>query len=126
MKARALLKVLVLNDNPKACNQFDRFLTKEGCKVYIANNGEYALETLKNITIDIVLLNIMITGGMRYFKYIKKTYPDIPVIMITGINDEKASMKLMESGAFAYLSKPINFEYLHSLLISGVLYSIKY
>jgi DNA-binding response OmpR family regulator len=126
MKDMGLINVLVVNDNQKVCNQFERFLTNAGCKVYVVNDGGRALETLKSITIDIVLLNIMMQDGMRYFRYIKKSHPDIPVIMITGIKEEKASMKFMESGAFAYLSKPINFEYLQSLLISSFLYSTKY
>ena len=126
MKDMGLITVLVVNDNQKACNRFERFLTNAGCKVYVVNDGERALEILKNTTIDIVLLNVMMPDSMGYFRYIKKTCPDIPVIMTSGIKDEKVSMKFMESGAFAYLSQPINFEYLQSFLISSVLYGIKY
>ncbi|MDD5528997.1 MAG: response regulator [bacterium] len=126
MKDKGVIKVLVVNDNQKACNRFERFLTNAGCKVYVVNDGERALEVLKNITIDIVLLNVMMADSMGYLRYIKKTHSDIPVIMTNGGKDEKTSMKLMESGAFAYLSQPINFEHLQSFLISSILYNIKY
>lgn len=126
MKNRGVIKVLVVNDNQKACNRFKRFLANAGCKVYVVNDGERALEILKNTTIDIVLLNIMIADGMKHFKCIKKTYPEIPVIMTSGVKDERADMKFMDSGAFAYLPQPINFEHLQSFLMSSVLYNIKY
>jgi len=126
MKDRGVIKVLVVNDNQKACNRFKRFLTNAGCKVYVVNDGGSALEVLKNTTIDIVLLNIMIPDGMRYLKYIKKTHPEMPVIMTSGLKDARADIKFMDSGAFAYLSQPINFEHLQSFLMSSVLYNIKY
>jgi len=77
-----------------------------------AENGQVALEILSDNQVDLVLLDIMMpkVDGYEVLKHIKssKNLRQIPVIMITAIDDLDSTVKCIELGAEDYLLKPFN------------------
>ena len=55
-------KILIVDDEPSICEVLDKFFSKEGYEVSVANNGQDALEMFKKNEPDIVLLDIMLPG----------------------------------------------------------------
>ncbi len=106
-------KVLVVDDI--ASNRFIlvSHLKKQGISnITEAENGQQALEQLKTDKFDLVLLDVMMpeVDGYEVLEQMKedKNLRNIPVIMITALDDMDSTVKCIESGAADYLLKPFN------------------
>lgn len=106
-------KVLVVDDI--ASNRFIlvTHLKKQGIPTILqAENGREAIEKLKENPIDLVLLDVMMPelNGYEVLKLMKadKKLRNIPVIMITALDDMESTVKCIELGAEDYLPKPFN------------------
>jgi two-component system nitrogen regulation response regulator NtrX len=60
-------------------------------------------------------------NGIDTLKEIKKIDPDLPVIMVTGVTDEETAKSAVEQGAYDYVTKPIDFEYLNTTILIKLL-----
>ena len=91
-----------------------RFLRKEDFNVFGAYSGKQGLEIIEQNKIDVVVTDINMPGmdGIEVLKRAKNFYTDIEVIMVTGYRDEELSIKSLRSGAFDYITKPINLDQL--------------
>jgi DNA-binding NtrC family response regulator len=86
-------------------------LEEAGEKVVPAYNGRECLEILKKLDIDVVILDIKMPGmdGIQTLKEIKKGFPLVEVIMLTGHGTTETAVEGMKMGAFDYLLKPTDF-----------------
>lgn len=85
----------------------------------VANNGEAGLELVQKHTPDLVLLDIMMPGidGIETLKRIKAIAPDLPVAMVTAVYREEEAKRCFDAGAYEYITKPVDFEYLETALL---------
>jgi DNA-binding response OmpR family regulator len=85
----------------------------------VANSGEAGLELVQRHTPDLVLLDIMMPGidGIETLKRIKAIAPDLPVAMVTAVYSEEEAKRCFEWGAYEYITKPVDFEYLETALL---------
>ena len=111
-------RILIVDDDIEICNVLNRFLSKKGYEVYTALNGLSAINKVKEVRPHIVLLDIRMPGvdGIEVLKEIKKVDPAVGVIMVTGVTDEEEARKTLELGAYDYMTKPIDFNYLETVL----------
>lgn len=102
-------KVLVVEDEKKLLYTLTDFLTIQGYQVLQAEDGESALEQMREYMheIDIVLLDIMLPGinGYEVIKEIRKV-SSIPVIMLTAKAEVEDQVEGFECGADDYITKP--------------------
>ena len=103
------LKILIVDDEEIIRKEIGIFLRRKKFTVNEASTPSIAFEVLKNNEIDIVILDIRLPemDGLEVLKEIKKKYPDIEVIMITGHGDNETILQTMRNGAFDYFNKPI-------------------
>jgi len=105
-------KILVVDDNEMNRDLLSRRLKRQGHEVLIANDGFAALEILNSHRVDLVLLDIMMPNldGYQVLEKMKadKYLTDLPVIMITGVDELDSAVKCIEMGADDYLTKPFN------------------
>lgn len=110
--------ILIVDDEEPNRDILSRRLTKEGYTVAVAEGGKQALEMLRVERYDLVLLDIMMPGvdGYQVLKGIKseRLLHDIPVIMVTALNDEPTLKRCLELGAADYVGKPFELTYLKS------------
>ncbi len=116
-------KILCVDDEPINLMIIEVNLVAEGYEVYKASDGLSAIRMMKEIQPDLVLLDIMMPGmsGIETLKELKKIDPDIPVIMVTGVTDEAVAKSAIEFGAYDYVAKPINFDYLNTAILMKLL-----
>lgn len=102
-----MTKVLLVDDNPKYLNDA---LPYYGYDVHAATDGVQALKVLESNSFDIILLDIMMPNmnGWDTLKEIRKNpkTKNIPVIMITAVNDEQKMVAGLRNGADDYIIKP--------------------
>ena len=79
------MHILVVEDNKTIGNNIKRYLELEHHEVTRAENGLYAFEVLKHHDFDVIVLDLMLPGmdGITLCRNIRKTKPDIPIIMAT-------------------------------------------
>lgn len=103
---------LVIDDSAHHRDILERRLKKYDLNVYQAEDGEKGLEEVKKHKVDLILLDIMMPGlnGYQVLEILKndKTTSDIPVIMISAINEVDSIVKCIQNGADDYLSTPFN------------------
>ena len=106
------LNVLIVDDERDYLDTLKKRLEKRGLKITEIENGEEALEWLKCNFVDVVLLDVRMTGldGIQVLREIKKQYPLTEVIMLTGHASTEVAIEGMELGAFDYLMKPVDFD----------------
>jgi DNA-binding NarL/FixJ family response regulator len=93
--------------------------TKNDIKVIAeADNGMHLLNLIKNIEVDVILLDIQmpIMDGIATLPEIKKISPNTRVIMLTMVDDNSMITKLMELGANSYLTKTSDSEIIYEAI----------
>lgn len=116
-------RILVVDDEPEACNALKEFLSLKGYEVYTALDGPSALREIKSVGPQIVLLDMVMPGmdGIEVLKEIKKTDPQIGVIMVTVVTDEDKAKETIKLGAFDYITKPVDLNYLETVVMVKIL-----
>lgn len=113
-------KVLVVDDEPLIRVGLERLLAKEGYSPLCAGSGSEALDILgKEETLFLVLLDLKLPGaldGLAILKSIKKSRPELTVIMVSGQSEIHVAVEAMKLGATDYLEKPIDLTRLKNLL----------
>ena len=104
--------VLVVDDNEMNRDVLARHLERQGHGVAVAENGRQALEMVKTHSFDLVLLDILMPemNGYQVLQRLKSddTWRDIPVIMISALEDIDSVVRCIEIGAEDYLPKPFD------------------
>lgn len=114
--------ILVVDDDPKHLTFMGDRLTAEGHTVITASDGEEALRLIDHRRPNLVLLDIIMPemSGMEVLPAIKKDHPGLPVAMVTSVWDEKEGKRAFELGAFDYIMKPVNMDYLKLAVLTGL------
>ena len=103
-----LYKILVVDDEAPVRELLNDLLKKENCLTVTCENGQEALEILKQEKFDVVLLDIKLAGssGLDVLKNIRQQYAHLPVVMITGFGfDEELITKSKQLGCCGYIGK---------------------
>ncbi|HVT42916.1 MAG TPA: response regulator [Thermoanaerobaculia bacterium] len=104
--------VLVVDDNAVNRTMLARYLTREGHTSESAENGRIALEMIRNTSFDLILLDVEMPemDGYELLATLKDDdrLRDIPVIMISAIDEIENVVRCIEQGAEDYLPKPFN------------------
>jgi DNA-binding NtrC family response regulator len=114
MNAEARLDVLIVDDDPAIRRQLRGVLEDEGHSVAEADGGDRALETLAERRFHVVLLDLQMPGlhGLDALERIREEAPDVAVIVVTGESTLDYALKAGQRGAFDFVVKPPDPEYL--------------
>jgi DNA-binding NtrC family response regulator len=78
----------------------------------VAMSGEEALKSLEDEAPDVMVLDLRMPGidGLEVLKNVKKYYPEVQVVILTGHGSDKDREEAERLGAFDYLEKPVNID----------------
>ncbi len=127
MISKETIKVLLVEDNPADARLVSELLKEaKGVKFHVDNVDRLslAIETLSREPFDIVLLDLSLpdSAGLDTFTMIHRHFPQLPVIVSTGLRDEELAIKAVREGAQDYLVKG---EAGSSLLARAIRYAIE-
>src|SRR5215467_1887257 len=103
-------RILVVDDNENNRDMLSRRLQHEGYEVCIADSGHKALTLLGTQAVDLILLDVMMPemDGYEVLLKLKEGWRDIPVIMISALDEIESVVRCIERGAEDYLPKPFD------------------
>jgi two-component system KDP operon response regulator KdpE len=99
--------ILAVDDEPQIRRVLRTTLSAQGYTILEAKSGEEALETIRRERIDLVLLDVNLSGmsGLETCREIRRS-SDIPIIMLTVHNAEQDKVQALDAGADDYVVKP--------------------
>ncbi|MCF8301696.1 MAG: PglZ domain-containing protein [Bacteroidales bacterium] len=102
--------ILWVDDEIDMLKPYILFLEEKGYTVYTSNNGDEALDLLKDEAVDVVFLDENMPGmsGIETLEEMKNDFPNLPVIMITKSEEESIMEEAIGSNISDYLIKPVN------------------
>lgn len=107
-----MFDVLVVDDEKDIRDIIAGILKDEGYSPRTAENASKCMEALKRKCPDILLLDIWLKDGgidgIDILKYVKKNYPAVPVIIISGHGTIEIAVAAIKQGAYDFIEKPFN------------------
>jgi DNA-binding NtrC family response regulator len=101
-------KILIVDDEESLINSLSHVLTLEGYTLITANDGDTAIQIVKDQHCDAIILDIKMPGkdGFEVLQFVKQHDPSVKVIMLTGYNDLANAMRSKKIGADDFIGKP--------------------
>jgi DNA-binding NtrC family response regulator len=100
--------IMLVDDEERFLSTSSKLITRMGYSVLTASGGAEALEKLRTQEVHVVVLDVKMPGmdGIATLKEIKRQYPMVEVIMLTGHAIVESAIDGLKSGACDYLMKP--------------------
>jgi DNA-binding NtrC family response regulator len=100
--------ILIVDDEFSIRESLEKVLSKAGYNTFTASSGNEALAWLKKQKGDVVLTDLKMPDGdgVELLKNIKKNFPEIEVILLTGYGTIEIAVEAMRDGAYDFITKP--------------------
>ncbi len=105
-------RILVIDDEEVMRDVLQTLLTQQGYVVTLAKDGAEGLALARKEAFDAAIVDVMLPemGGLEVLEELKKTDPDLVVLMITAYASVETAITAMKKGAFDYVAKPFKHE----------------
>ncbi len=104
--------VLLVDDNEQNVELLLAYLEELGCELRTASDGQAALDEVSKKKPDLILMDVMMPrmSGFQACKRIKSdpATRDVPIVMVTALNEVSDVERAVDSGADDFLTKPVN------------------
>lgn len=112
------LFLLIVDDEESILNMYEQVIDDRFFSIVKAESAETAIMLMKNMSFDVILSDLRMEGdsGLEILKYIKKNNLNTKFIMQTGYATVNTAVEAMKNGAFDFIQKPVNLNYLNALL----------
>jgi len=111
-------EILFVDDEREILSVVENFLSPQGYRLTVVDNGLKALELIKERDFDIVFTDLKMPefSGLELLTAIKEYRPETEVIIVTGFGTIESAIKAMKFGSYDYLQKPIKLDHLKILI----------
>jgi putative two-component system response regulator len=118
MSACNAAKILIVDDEMEISELLFRWLTAAGHRCRTAGSAEQAIELLQSQEFHLVLVDLMMPGmsGMDLLTFINSQFPEVAVVIQSGVDDTNTALMTFQLGAFGYVTKPFR----HNDMVIGV------
>ena len=118
----ALGRILVVDDEAPVREVLTDYFATVGYAVEAATSGLEALSAVSGGRADLVLLDVRMPGldGVQVLRRIRELTDSVPVIMVTANEDVNLARETLMLGAFDYVAKPFDFDYLDRAVAAGL------
>ncbi len=109
--AKENIKILLVDDEKQFVDTLSERLEMRGFTARVAYDGPQALEMVKMPT-DVIVLDLRMPGmdGFEVLKAVKKSNPDVQVIILTGHGGDAEEKTAYRMGAYSFLRKPMDID----------------
>jgi len=115
------IKVMLVDDEEEFVTTLSARIRRRDFSSSVAFTGEQALQIVDDQVPDVMILDLKMPGigGMEVLRRVKKAYPKVKVIILTGHGSEKDKKEALSLGAFSYLQKPVKIDELGMQIIKA-------
>ena len=101
---------LIVDDSKTAADTICSLVERRGHVAHVAYDGESALQVLERETIDVLVTDLKMPkmDGMQLLKRVRELWPEVVVIVVTAFGSVEAAVEAMKSGAFDFVTKPLD------------------
>jgi len=112
------ISVLLVDDEEELLESLKKVLSRRGFRVTTAKSGEWALQLLLSMDVDVVVVDVRMPGmdGLQLLQQIRNSFPDRQVILLTGYPSVETAVTGVKLGAAEYMTKPANVDDLASAI----------
>ncbi len=117
--------ILILDDEPEIRQMISLCLQRDNFRTSCASNVAEACKLMAVEQFDAVISDVMMPGedGIVFLGRVHDYWPDIPVILMTGHAQLQMAVNAIKNGAFDFICKPFDFDYLRKVIARAVNYS---
>lgn len=110
--------VLVVDDEPEICRMVSLCLQKTGYDVSSVDSAAAAYGMLEMNSYDAIVADVIMPGedGIAFLGRVHRTWPEIPVILMTGFAQLQMAVNAIKNGAFDFIHKPFDFDHLRKIV----------
>jgi len=119
-------RILIVDDESEVCDFLSEFLRSQGFETACADTRENAMEAIEKMSLDAILLDVRLRGGkepydgIEILEYVKRKYPAVFVMMITGIDDPDLAKQSARLGADDFITKPLSLDILEADMLKKI------
>jgi len=119
---------LIIDDEPDIRELLELTLNRMDVSTRSAENCKHAQHLLQNHPFDLCLTDMRLPdgNGLELVDYIQKNYPNLPVAVITAHGNMESAVQALKSGAFDFVSKPVELHDLRNLVSTALKLSRKH
>ena len=102
--------ILIIEDDITFSQVLEAFLTKNGFSIALADNVKTGKTLLQHNSFDLILLDYRLPdgSGMDILMFLRNNQLQVPAIVMTSFHDIRTAVKTIRSGAYDYITKPVN------------------
>jgi DNA-binding response OmpR family regulator len=107
-----MARILVVEDDPIIRQTVVYALKRAGFEASSSGDGIEALQMARETPADLILLDLMLPGidGFEFAHELRKTDPDVAIVMVTALGEERDTVRGLDAGADDYVTKPFSME----------------
>ena len=109
-----MTEVLIIDDEIDISESISAILKDEGLKCTTVSNSIDAIDSINKVAYELIILDVWLNeedyDGIKLLKLIKKDYPKIPVIIISGHGNIDMAVEAIKEGAYEFVEKPFKSE----------------
>ena len=116
-------RMVIVDDEPEVLEELAEVFGEYGYEIETAREGEEALRKVKEKRPHVMLLDIRMPGmdGLEVLRRVREVDPSLGVIMVTAVIEEGLAKEAMKLGAFDYITKPIDLDYLRTSVVIKII-----
>jgi len=110
--------ILIVDDDRSVATAFQHFLNFEGHECRLASSADDALHLIDERKPNLVMMDVRMPGvdGLQALEQIRASFPDVYVVIMTAYGSSQTSIDAIRSGAFDYLTKPLDLDQLRGVI----------
>lgn len=114
--------ILVVDDDQSIATAFRAFLEEDRHHVRVASSAADGLRQIAERAPDLVIMDVRMPGidGLQALQDIRGRFPDLYVVMMTAYGTSQTSIEAIRSGAFDYVTKPLDLDELRAVIAKAL------
>lgn len=119
--------ILIVDDQEDIRQLLSSILKDEGYEAHAVSTGQEAFDYIASNRPSLVILDVWLKDahfdGLHFLEIIKQTYPNLPVVMISGHGTIETAVNSLQKGAYDFIEKPFKIERLLNIVSKGIEFS---
>ncbi len=119
--------ILIVDDQEDIRQLLSSILEDEGYDAHAVSTGQEAFDYISSNRPNLVILDVWLKDihfdGLHFLEIIKQTYPNLPVVMISGHGTIETAVNSLQKGAYDFIEKPFKIERLLNIVSKGIEFS---